>query len=653
LDPRLLREWLLANELGGSASGTLAGAHTRRTHGLLVAASPHGRLVTLLLKVDERVQLPGASYELGCNIVAPDLVRPPGHLHLEEFTLDPWPRWRYRAGEVALEKTLFMIGGHNAVVVSWRHLEGPPARLIVSPLVVARDPHTLRREDASVRGVVQSVPGRVRIETFESRPTLTLWHNGAFMPTRVWQRGLAYPLDGPAASEDAFVPGYVEGSLAPHEAMHVVASAEDDLFRALASEDRLGTPPPRTLAACVEVLERGEREQSGAWMRECLAGADYTARQAAAAHGGLAADAALRTEPLVGVRDGWTAPLARALHYGLARRVHRLALVRSLPSATESSEAALRALPALVALRDFDAVRELLRGAVEFLDEGLAPERFDVDTGLPAYGDPAPSLWLVAAADLYARRTEDFERLRDPIYPALESVMHFYRSGTRGGVRVDERGLLVAGKGEAAIRRADLNALWYHALVAMAQLARLVGRRENGAFYLAWAREHQKSFLESFWDEGRGALHDTIGEDGPRAGLSPSQLLAVSLPPSLLPAERAATLLATIERELVTPWGLRPAPGVNEALPEWLGPFLTASLRIHQRGPEAQVRARAHLEHVLGPASTGPLLVPERFVLEGTGARPSGDPLSLVAVAELLRAWIEDMDHVPEVAAVG
>ena len=40
------REWLEANGLGGWASGTISGAHTRRYHGLLVAATrpPLGRM---------------------------------------------------------------------------------------------------------------------------------------------------------------------------------------------------------------------------------------------------------------------------------------------------------------------------------------------------------------------------------------------------------------------------------------------------------------------------------------------------------------------------------------------------------------------------------------------------------------------------------
>ena len=47
--PLLEREWLVTNGLGGYASGTVAGAATRRYHGYLVAAlpAPLGRIMML------------------------------------------------------------------------------------------------------------------------------------------------------------------------------------------------------------------------------------------------------------------------------------------------------------------------------------------------------------------------------------------------------------------------------------------------------------------------------------------------------------------------------------------------------------------------------------------------------------------------------
>ncbi len=656
----LATEWWFANGLGGSGSGTAAGANARRTHALLTAAGPHGRLTSLLLKLDERVLDPLGSYDLACNLHAGGTARPSGHLLLEEFRLEPWPTWRYRAGGVVLEKTVFPISGHNAVAVGYRHVAGGEARLTLSPLVAARDPWALQHEHADMRGAAQGVPGRVRIEVAADRPALMLWHNGAFIPARVWQRDLHYPLDrvprgAPEPVEDAFVPGHIEGGIAAGRELFVVASAEDDLFRALAAEDRLGTPPPRTLAECVTVLERGERDRLALEARAAVEGADFTARQAAAAHGGEGEAAARRRAPLVAADDPWVPGLTASLFSALTRRPRRLALLPVLPCGEERVADSLRAVPGLVSLRAFEPAREILRGAVEYLDEGLLPESFDPEDGTPRYGDAAPALWLVHAAEVYARRSEDAEFLGDPLYPALESVMQSYRGGTRG-VRLDADGLLTAGEDEAAIPRSDLNALWYHALVAMAQLARLTGRKENGAFYLAWARELQGRFADRMWDEENGALFESLGLEGPEAGLGPGQLLAVGMAPALLPPDHAARLVETIERELFTPLGLRPYPGAHEVSTAWLGAFYSAYLRVKSRSAEAQAQVHEWLEALRTRLHVGPTLhVPALFAaVPAAASEPAhGDgSVSIVAAAEILRVWVEELDRAEQPAAI-
>jgi glycogen debranching enzyme len=690
LDAALAREWLLANGLGGSASGTAAGAYTRRAHALLVAAGAHGQLAVALLKLDERLHAGAESVELGCNLHAPPtsgsdpgpgadiapgyLARPSGHLLLEEFRADPWPTWRWRAGGVTLEKSVFLVHGHNAVAVAYHHLDGPSARLTVSPLIAAREPNGLQRESDGMRGAAQAVPGRVRFDAGPAGPALTLWHSGAFMPARVWQRGLVHPAERrPAAgraagrgksrrapeavTEDALVPGYLECALPPGGAFHVVAATEESLFRALAVEGRLGAPPPQTLAECVDLLARGERERHARWSRAVCVGADFTARQAATAHGGPGEALARRSAPLVDANDVWVPRLAQALADGLVRRGERTTLLASLPTGVERGEDTLRALPALITLRAFEPAREVLRGYVEYLNEGLAPESFDPADGRPRYGDPAPALWLVHAAELLARRSEDLDLVREAIYPAVDSIMQAYRAGTHGGIHVRATGLLSAGEGEAACCRADVNALWFHALVAAAQLARLTGRKESGAFYLAWAREHQTRMLAGMWDGRRGSFYESLSPDGPRPGLSPSQLFAVSLSPPLLPPEQAARLVETVERELFTPFGLRASAGADTASPAWYGAFITAYLRVHQRSPESQARVcgwlealrqqldertAAHVPEVL-PAPRRGDAAARRAALAAATAPPA--PASVLAAAELLRVWVEEVDR--------
>ena len=54
LDELLAKEWLATNGLGGYASSSLAGLHTRKYHGLLVAPmTPPQRRMVLLSRVEE------------------------------------------------------------------------------------------------------------------------------------------------------------------------------------------------------------------------------------------------------------------------------------------------------------------------------------------------------------------------------------------------------------------------------------------------------------------------------------------------------------------------------------------------------------------------------------------------------------------------
>jgi hypothetical protein len=641
------REWLLSNGSGATAAGTATGAVARRTHALLTAPLRHGRPRTLLLRLDERLRAADTGADLACALGADGHPNRTGHLLLESFALDPLPTWRWRVGGVTLERSLFLVPGHGAVAVRYRHLGGPDAVLTVAPLVVARAPGAVGTDDDAPLGAPAGVPGRVRVALPGEEGTLTLWHSGAFLPARARQR-VDYPLDG-GLSETARVPGYVECLLAAGGGAQLVFSAEEDLFRVLAREGRLGTPPPRSLGACVAALELVERDERASWRRTALEGGNVTAQQAARSHAGTAGTPGTFADdaPLLDEDDGWTAPLAGWLRASLARRGHRLAAVATLPAAEEHGTAALRAVPALVALRAFDPAHELLCGYCEYLDEGLAPESFDAADGRPRYGDPAPALWLVHAAELYARRSGDSGFATRTLIPAVESVLQFYRSGTRRGVGLDGAGLLACGP--SADKRVGLNAQWYHALVAASQLARLGGRREHAAFYLAWARAHQQHFLERFWDDARGALYDRIERAERWAVLTPEQLLAVSLAPALLPQELAARMVGNVERELFTPFGLRDHPGAIRVRPEWLGTFYTAYLRVHAWSPESQARVRGWLAELARRAPVAPGALPEWFVLDGDPAtavpEPGGEPVSLLAVASLLRAWVEEIAH--------
>jgi hypothetical protein len=631
-------EWLLANGIGGCASGTVAALPQRAVHAHLVACGTHGRPLRMLLGMDERVRGPAGLFELREISAA----KTPA-AELEAFDRSPWPVWRYRVGNTRVEKTLFLIHRHHAVVIRYRHLLGDEVELIAAPLIGARPPACGAAE--AVDAEVQAAPGRLHLQLGARRLSFHVWHDGVFMPARA-RRRVTHDLasgDEPAYAEALNV-GHLVARLGAGASLNVIAAVEADLFRALAREDRLGAPPPRTLAECVTVLEKDERDRHEGDRREARAFANLTLRQAMEAHhAGIGAEPA-RLAP----SDPFLELGAHALRAALVSRERRVTILASLPTALERGDATLRATQGLVTLRRFEAARAILASHAEYLNDGLAPSSFDPDDGTPRYEDPSVALWLAIAGERYVRRSDDGELARALLFPALEGMLHFYRSGTALGIRVDSEGLLlVAGEGGRAVARADLNALWYHAQIATAQLARAAGKKESGAFHLAWAHQHQRRFNEALWDDARGRLVDL--EDGtPRdRGLIPAQVWAASLSPSILPPERGSRLIETIEAELWMPLGLRESAGSEWIAPEWLGAFHSAYLRAHGRSREAQavVRERlAPLRERLETAAGGGL--PERFRIdEDGGAHPSGDPLSVLAATELLRLWVEDLDH--------
>ncbi len=628
-------EWLLPDGLGGWSSGNAAGIVARRHHGSLLSLDPAR---PGLVGLDERVVTAGGTFELFSR---PERTPNPsrrgaGHQWLVQFEMDPWPCWRWRVGGHLLEKKIRTVYEHAAVAVTWSLLEGPPLVLTASPAIVPPD---TAGGDAPI---VQAMAGRVRLE-FGSAGSLTLWHNGAFLPARA-----SRDHDDDSESLRAIVPGYFEAALDAGQSFHVVASTEPQLFRALATEDRLGSEPPRSLADCVTAIEADDRERRVEWSAAALEGARLTARDAAAARGLSAAEGDERWRSRV-------LGLVRVLESGLARRDRRRILIGGMPGEERGVEA-VRAVAGLIAIRSFDEALAILLGFLEFANEGLIPEGFAPD-GTPRYGDPEPTLWLAILAERWARRSERYDVVRETLYPALEEQLRFFRSG-RTGIHLADDGLLVTGEGDAAVKPAALNALWYYADIAMSQLARHAGRRESAAFHLAWAREQQRRFDERFWDESSGCLFEAIRGDDPVRGLEPAQLWAAALSPPLLPELLAQALVATIARELVTPLGLRPRPGAGTVEPGWLGPFVSAELRA--RGHDAVVTSevRARLEPLFSSLEAGGFtMLPDHVALtEGGSEEPLLAPVngahlvSPLAAAELLRAWIEQL--APESAEI-
>ncbi|MFI1994271.1 glycogen debranching enzyme N-terminal domain-containing protein [Actinoplanes sp. NPDC020271] len=144
------REWLVTDGLGGWATGTVSGLRTRPEHALLAVAGPGRTPHVALAALDLTVTLhTGTKVPLYTHAWVSGRLDPQGHRLLETFTLDNGlPRWRWRIGDVVIERELAFHPGTNAVAVVHRVVSAPaPVGLTIAAMCTWRVADGTRRAD--------------------------------------------------------------------------------------------------------------------------------------------------------------------------------------------------------------------------------------------------------------------------------------------------------------------------------------------------------------------------------------------------------------------------------------------------------------------------------------------------------------------------
>ena len=223
----LKREWLETSGLGGFASSTIAGANTRRYHGLLVAAlQPPGGRCLLLSKLEETLVVNNRHFELSTNLY-PGVTHPEGYRYLIEFRLDPFPVFTFQAGGVKVEKRIFMVHGENTVVVEYA-VDFAVCRLELRPLVAFRGYHDLTHANPALDGSLGQSTELFSIRPYPDLPRLYVAHNARKVrPEANWYFNFEYPVErerGLEFREDLFCPCVLDFDLAPGKPAVAIAS---------------------------------------------------------------------------------------------------------------------------------------------------------------------------------------------------------------------------------------------------------------------------------------------------------------------------------------------------------------------------------------------------------------------------------------------
>ena len=528
------REWLEANGLGGWASGTIAGCHTRRYHGLLVAATrpPVGRMV-LLSKLPETLEVGGERFELDTNRYA-GAVNPRGYERLSNFALEPMPTFIYEAGGVKLRKTITAIHGENTTVVSYEVLDAPSAfTLELRPLIAYRDDHALQHANDALRFANASfADGIFRARPYEGAPELFLQAAGcSFSAKPDWYFRFEYAKEqerGLDAHEDLFCYGAFHREL-----------AQGDRFGVIVSTGEVAGRDPLALVA----RERARRQV----VAGAVAGADDTVSALA-----LAADAFI------------------------VRRGENLrTVIAGYPWFSDWGRDTMIALPGVcLATGRYDDAKRILRAFARSVDAGMLPNRFPDSGEAPEYNTVDATLWFFVTAHRYLEASGDEEFVLGELLPVFEEIVAWHERGTRYGIKVDDDGLLRAGSPGAQLtwmdakigdwvvtprhgKPVEIQALWYNALCVLADLRKRAGSLAESASLLARAKQVKERFVEVFWNAEASCLFDVVDGDRRDASVRPNQVFALALPYPLLPKDKARSVLAVIEQKLLTPYGLR------------------------------------------------------------------------------------------------
>ena len=647
------REWLVANGLGGFASGTVSGSATRRYHGLLFAAldPPQGR--TLLVGgVDELLSTGESSYPLATHRWLSGAIAPEGYKTLENFRLEgAIPVWTFLAGPVRLEKRIWMRYGENTTFVHYTLVEsalGPhmAVDLEVKVFVNYRDFHAATHagtppNDWQMR--IEPEDNGVRIKAFDAaRPFYLKSAAAVCEPKHIWYRDFFFPLErerGLDDHEDQLFAARFRARLEEGKNVTLVFSVNP--AAALDGDSALEEEQSRqaiVLDAAKPLLRTPARESTASWLPQLL----------------LASDQFFVSRPLPDQSAGKSI-IAGYHWFG------------------DWGRDTMISLPGLALCTGrYEVAREILLAFSRFVDRGMLPNNFP-EGGLAAYNTIDATLWYFEAVRQYFAATEDVATLHQ-LFPVLSEIVQAHLSGTRYNIQVDPSDGLLYGGGpgiqltwmDAKIgdwvvtprtgKPVEVNALWINALESMAAFAKTLGQ-DPAAFARRSAKA--RSSFSRFWNSARKCCFDVIDSPGigSDASLRPNQIFAVCLPKSALAPDRQKAVVDACAAHLVTPFGLRSlAPGESSYSgtysggprerdgsyhqgPVWgwlLGPFVVAHFRVY-KDPTAALSFLEPLAQSVGNYGVGTL----GEIFDGDPPhRPRGAISQAWTVAELLRSWL-------------
>lgn len=523
----LHREILSTNRAGSYMSTTIIGCNTRKYHGLLVCPIKKfdGESYVLLSSLDETVIQHEQSFNLGIHLYPGGIYDPRGHKYIRDFEFEPTPTITYRVGGVVLKKELLMVHNTDRIFIRYTLLEAhSPTTLRLRPFLAYRNRHQLSKANLFVNTDYDTIENGIASNLYKDFPTLHMQLNkkNKFESNPDWYYNIEYIEEkrrGYDYLEDLYTPGYFELPIKKGESVVFSASLKQEktsgLLRAF-DKELSARPPKDTFLNCLKnsatqfIVQQGKDT-------EVIAGYPWFGRWG---------------------RDTFIA----------------------LPGLT------------LAGNYDPDSCKAVLDTMSREMHNGLFPNIGKHDNA--AYNSVDAPMWYFWAIQKYVEATGNKEEAWKAYGKKMKSVLETFRNGVNEYIMMHDNGLIWASQPGKALTWMDaiiesgpvtaragyaveINALWYNAVMFTLELAKTYGDKKFVKDWQDLPSKIEESFIQAFWNDELGYLADYVDGNGQNMDLRSNQVIAASLPYSIISDEIKSQVLSAMKGELLTTKGLR------------------------------------------------------------------------------------------------
>jgi predicted glycogen debranching enzyme len=522
----LSKEILRSNRAGAYSLSTIIGCNTRKYHGLLICpqhsidGENHVFLSTLDLTVIQR----DAEFNLGIHKYPGGVYHPKGHKYIRDFSSDPIPTTLYNVGGVLLKKEFLFGLEEDTAMIRYTLVEAhSPTILRLRPFMAFRNVNKLSKANVYADTKYDKIRNGIKVRMYSGYSALhmQLSKKCEYVHVPEWNYNIEYSEEqarGYDYSEDLLVPGYFDVHIKKGESVMFSAS----------------------------LVEQNPEDLETNFKREILSRIP---------------------------RNSFENCLLNDAHQFIVRHGKKVEVIAGFPWFGRWGRDTFIALPGLTLPdRDPNTCKAVIDTMVAELNGPLFPNVGG--GGSAAYNSADAPLWFFWALQKYAEYAKTKDIIWQEYGKKMKLILDGFKEGTFFNIHMLENGLIYAGEHGKAITWMDavvaskpvtpriglvveLNALWYNAIMFSLEVAKLAG---DNAFVELWtpiSENFVPAFKQTFWNKEKGYLADVVNGDYQDWSVRPNMVFATSLPYVALSEKIRQLVLETIQKELLTPFGLR------------------------------------------------------------------------------------------------